>query len=122
MLVPQHVAAAAWDLNYILLLALFTEPLLLSFVPVDGQYATSGIRSRGQEDGVWADPVPVHSSGCLQVIHKEQAQLGDHIYQAKPFTDLQADREVICKLCREEQLCIALDSTTYTEETEQSTF
>ena len=35
-----------------------------------------------QEDGVRADAVAVHCGGSLEVVHKQQAQLGNHVHQA----------------------------------------
>ena len=78
-------------------------------MPVDGEDAAGRVRRRRQEDRVRADAVAVHRGGRLQVIHEQQAQLGDHVHQAELLADLEADREVVRELGREEQLGVALD-------------
>ena len=76
--------------------------------PVDGIEATIGGCGGCEEDGVRGDAVSVDCSGSLQVIHKQQAQLGDNIHQAVLLADLHGDGEVICKLRWKEQFRLLL--------------
>ena len=76
--------------------------------PVDG-IKPSDTRSRcSQEDRVRADAIPVDCCGCLQIIDKQQAKLGDDVHQTIFVTDLHCNWEVISKFGREEQLSILL--------------
>jgi hypothetical protein len=61
---------------------------LLCVSPVDRHDASRGLAVGGQEDGVGADAVAIHRGGGLQVVHKQQAQLGDHVHQAVLLVDL----------------------------------
>ena len=76
--------------------------------PVDGIEAASGGRGGCEEDGVRRDAVPVDGGGRLQVVHEEQAQLGDDIHQPILLADLHGHGEVIRKLLWEEQLRLLL--------------
>ena len=77
--------------------------------PVDAVKAPRFWRVGSEKDGVWADPVAVHSCRSLQVVDKQQAQLSDHVHQPILVAYLHGYWEVICKLLGEEKLCLALE-------------
>lgn len=58
--------------------------------PVDGVEAARRLCAHRQEDGVGGDAVAVHGGGGLQVVHKQQAQLGDDVDEPVLVADLWA--------------------------------
>lgn len=76
--------------------------------PVDGIEAAVGGGGSCEEDGVGGDAVAVHRGRRLQVVHKQEAELGDDVHQAVLLADLHGHREVVRKLGREEELRLLL--------------
>jgi hypothetical protein len=76
---------------------------------VDGQDAARRVGRGRQKDGVGRDAVAVHGRRRLEVVHEQQAELGDDVHEAEARRHLQADGEVVGKLGREEELGGALD-------------
>jgi len=74
---PPHARLVA---RWVEELQSYPVPLRGRTAPVDGVEAACGGAADGQEYGVGADAVAVHSGSGLQVIHKQQAQLGDHVH------------------------------------------
>ena len=95
--------------------------ILHQALPVDGVKASNARCRCSQKDGVWTDAVPVDCCGCLQVIHKQQTELGDDIHQAILVTDLHGNWKVISELRWEEQLSILLQrGLTYIDSSSRS--
>lgn len=76
--------------------------------PVDGDHATSGLRSCSEEHRFLRHSVAIDGSGGLQVVDKQQAGFGDDVNEAVLVAHLHSHGEVVSKLVGEEELRLTL--------------